>query len=216
MVRSEATTCRWCRLPAAPAAASANPNADIRRDYELAERVGTKEAWDFFVAAHPSGFYADLAKAQRNKLAAEEARIAATERARQAAEERARLASEGAKASEQAKAAAQSKAAEEAKLAAEKKKQAEEAKVAAAENAKQRGEAIASAEPSKPGTVQPDVARPADAARGRACAVQHHDRPADTTGSAAAAANGAQAGRVQDRRRRRRMECLSPPGTFLV
>lgn len=150
--------------PAAPPAASASPNADIRRDYELAERVGTKEAWDFFVAAHPSGFYADLAKAQRNKLAAEEVRIAATERARQAAEERARLASEGAKASEQAKAAAQSRAAEEAKLAAERKKQAEEAKVAVAESAKQRGEAIASAEPSKPGAAQPDVAKPADAA----------------------------------------------------
>ena len=43
-------------------------NADIRADYELAERVGTREAWDSFIAAHPSGFYADLAKAQRNKL----------------------------------------------------------------------------------------------------------------------------------------------------
>jgi uncharacterized caspase-like protein len=43
-------------------------NADIRADYGLAERVGTREAWDSFIAAHPSGFYADLAKAQRNKL----------------------------------------------------------------------------------------------------------------------------------------------------
>ena len=121
--------------PAAPPPAGVNPNADIRRDYELAERVGTKEAWDFFVAAHPSGFYTDLAKAQRNKLAAESARIAATEKARSAAEEQARLAAEGAKASEQAKAAAQSKAAEEARLAAEKKKQIEDARVAAAEQA---------------------------------------------------------------------------------
>ena len=48
-----------------------NPNAEMRRDYELAERVGTVEAWDSFVAAHPTGFYTDLAKAQRNKLAAE-------------------------------------------------------------------------------------------------------------------------------------------------
>ena len=150
--------------PAAPPPAGVNPNADIRRDYELAERVGTKEAWDFFVAAHPSGFYTDLAKAQRNKLAAEAARIAATEKARTAAEEQARLVAEGAKASEQAKAAAQSKAAEEARLAAEKKKQAEEAKVAVAENAKKLGEAIASAEPVRPGTDQPAAAKPADTA----------------------------------------------------
>jgi hypothetical protein len=57
--------------PAAPPAiASSNPNADIRADYELAERVGTREAWDSFVAAHPSGFYTELAMAQQKKLAA--------------------------------------------------------------------------------------------------------------------------------------------------
>ena len=129
--------------PVSPPAASGNANADIRRDYELAERVGTKEAWDSFVAANPSGFYADLAKAQRNKLAAETARLAATEKARNAAEEQARLAAEGARASEQAKAAAQSKAAEEARLAAEKKKQIEDAKLAAAEQAKTAAQAKA-------------------------------------------------------------------------
>jgi uncharacterized caspase-like protein len=118
-----------------------NANADIRRDYELAERVGTKDAWDSFVAAHPSGFYTDLAKAQRNKLAAETARLAATEKARNAAEEQARLAAEGAKASEQAKAAAQSKAAEEARLAAERKKQIEDERLAAVEKAKAAAQA---------------------------------------------------------------------------
>lgn len=122
--------------PASLQASNGGANAEIRRDYELAERVGTKEAWDSFVTANPSGFYADLAKAQRNKLAAENARIAATEKARAAAEEQARLASEGAKASEQAKAASQSKAAEEARLAAEKKKQIEDAKLQTAERAK--------------------------------------------------------------------------------
>lgn len=122
--------------PAAPAAAVGGANAEIRRDYELAERVGTKEAWDSFVASYPTGFYTDLAKAQRNKLAAEAARIAATEKARNASEEQARLAAEGAKASEQAKAAAQSRVAEGARVAAEKKKQAEEAKLAAAEKAR--------------------------------------------------------------------------------
>jgi uncharacterized caspase-like protein len=129
--------------PAAPPAASGSANADIRRDYELAERVGTREAWDSFVAAHPSGFYTDLAKAQRSKLAAEAARVAATDKARGAAEAQARLATEGAKASEQAKAAAQSKAAEEARVAAERKKQVEEAKLAAAEQAKAAAQAKA-------------------------------------------------------------------------
>jgi len=124
--------------PAAAPVAGANANLDIRRDYELAERVGTREAWDSFVAAHPSGFYSDLAKAQRNKLAAEAAQIAATEKARAAAQEQARLAAEGAKASEQAKAAALSSvaegerlAAEKARLEAEKAKKLEEAKIAA-------------------------------------------------------------------------------------
>ena len=145
---------------AAPPVVGANPNAENRADYELAERVGTKEAWDFFIATHPTGFYTDLAKAQRNKGAAEEARIAATERARQAAEDRERLAAQGARASEQAKADAQSKAAEEARLAAEKQKQIEEAKVAAAENEKRQEEArLASAEPPRPAADAPDVAK---------------------------------------------------------
>ena len=134
--------------PAAPPA-TGGANAEIRRDYELAERVGTKEAWDSFVASYPTGFYTDLAKAQRNKLAAESARIAATEKARDAAEEQARLAAEGAKASEQAKAAAQSKAAEEARLAAEKNKQVEETKVAAAEQAKAAAQAKAAEDAEK-------------------------------------------------------------------
>jgi len=159
--------------PASPLAASGNANADIRHDYELAERVGTKEAWDSFVAANPSGFYTDLAKAQRNKLAAETVRIAATEKARNAAEERARLAAEGARASEQAKAAAQSKAAEEARLAAEKKKQLEDAKLKAAEQAKvaeqerlatekaNKEARIASTEQVTPKQDKPDIDKPA-------------------------------------------------------
>ena len=122
--------------PVAVPAPAGNANTDLRRDYELAERVGTKEAWDSFIRATPSGFYTDLARAQRNKLAAEAARIAATEKAREAEEERARLAAEGAKAAEQAKATAQAKAAEGARLAAEKKKRIEDEKLAAVERAK--------------------------------------------------------------------------------
>ncbi len=128
-----------------PAAAPApnDANADIRRDYELAERVGTREAWDSFVAAHPTGFYADLARAQRNKLAAEAARVAATDKARNAAEEQTRLAAGGAKASDLARAAAEAKAAEEARLAAERKKQIEDANVAAAERTRAAAQAKA-------------------------------------------------------------------------
>ncbi|QPF91164.1 caspase family protein [Bradyrhizobium commune] len=55
-------------VPAVAPAPVPVANADIRADYELAERVSTREAWDSFIAAHPNGFYADLARAQRNKL----------------------------------------------------------------------------------------------------------------------------------------------------
>jgi uncharacterized caspase-like protein len=128
---------------AQPANAAPDLSSIIRRDYELAERVGTREAWDFFLSTYSDGFYAKLAQAQRNKLAAEEVRLAATEKARLAAEERSRLAAEGAKASEQARAAAQAKAAEEARIASEKKKALEEAKVAVAERAKAAAQAKA-------------------------------------------------------------------------
>ena len=45
-----------------------DPFAETRRDYEFAERVGTMEAWHSFLQAHPSGFLADLARAQSAKL----------------------------------------------------------------------------------------------------------------------------------------------------
>jgi hypothetical protein len=47
---------------------AAAPVADPQRDYELAERVGTLDAWESFLAVHPSGFYASLARQQRDKL----------------------------------------------------------------------------------------------------------------------------------------------------
>jgi hypothetical protein len=183
-------------LVAAPAAQpAASAGADLRGDYELAERVGTREAWESFLATHPSGFYADLARAQRNKLASEEVRIAATEKARAAAEEQARLAAEGARASEQARAAAQSKAADQAKLAAEKLKQDEDAKVAAAEQVRIAAQAAeqatkpqqtktASAEPAAPGQDKTDADKSAAAAlaslapRGAAPEPPNSDRPA--------------------------------------
>jgi uncharacterized caspase-like protein len=129
-------------VPAVAAAPPlADPNEAARRDYEFAERVGTREAWDSFLSTYPNGFYSKLAQAQRNKIAAEEARLAATEKARLAAEERARLAAEGAKAAEQAKAAADARAAEQARAAAERNKAQEEARLAEAKRANAVAEA---------------------------------------------------------------------------
>jgi uncharacterized caspase-like protein len=51
--------------PAAPAPPDAGALA--RSDYDLAAKVGTVAAWEAFLAAHPTGFYADLAKAQRDR-----------------------------------------------------------------------------------------------------------------------------------------------------
>jgi uncharacterized caspase-like protein len=141
-----------------PAAVAADSSSIIRRDYEFAERVGTKEAWDFFLSTYSEGFYAKLAKAQRNKLAAEEARLAATEKARLAAEEQARLAAEGAQASEQAKAVARATIAEEARVASEKRKTLEEAKVAEA----QRATAAAQARAAEVARIAAETAKAAD------------------------------------------------------
>ena len=54
-----------------PAPAPVDTEAVMRRDYELAAQVGTKDAWDSFLAVHTAGFYADLARAQRAKLLAQ-------------------------------------------------------------------------------------------------------------------------------------------------
>ncbi len=62
--------------PAVSPPATFDANASERRDYELAAQVATKEAWDSFLALHSKGFYADLARSQRSKLAAEEAKVA--------------------------------------------------------------------------------------------------------------------------------------------
>ena len=126
--------------PAAAQSPAATLNADIRRDYELAERVGTKAVWDYFIATYPSGLYTELAKAQRDKIASEAARVAATEKAKAAQEEQTRLAIEGAKAAEQAKAAAQARATEQARVAAELAKRAEDSKLEA-----ERAKAVAQA-----------------------------------------------------------------------
>jgi hypothetical protein len=125
-------------VPARPVATGpqADPNASIRKDYELALQLGTRDAWEAFLRSYPEGFYADLAKGQMRKVTAEETRAAAAEKARQAEQEKARLAAEGARQAEQTRAAAAAKAAEEARIAAEKAKAIEQEKAAAAERAR--------------------------------------------------------------------------------
>ncbi|MFK4505693.1 caspase family protein [Bradyrhizobium daqingense] len=122
-------------VPAAPSATGpqGDPQAAVRRDYELALQLGTRDGWDAFLSQYPDGFYANLARGHAKKIAAEEARAAAAEKARLAEQERARLAAEGARQFEIEKAAAAAKAAEEARIAAEKLKQIEQDKAAAAE-----------------------------------------------------------------------------------
>jgi hypothetical protein len=126
-------------VPGAPSPAAAAPveqDATMRRDYEFALQISSKPVWDAFIEKYPTGFYTELAKAQRDKLAAEAARIEATNKAKAAQDEQTRLAIEGAKAAEQARAAEQAIATEKARVAAELAKKVEEAKVAEAERAK--------------------------------------------------------------------------------
>ncbi|MFB9261756.1 caspase domain-containing protein [Bradyrhizobium erythrophlei] len=129
-------------VPAKPVAVGPQPNLDnaVRRDYELALQLDTRDGWNAFLARYPDGFYADLAKGQLNKIAAEEARSAAAEKARLAEQEKARLAAEGAKRAEQERAAAAAKAAEQARIAAEKAKQLAQARAEAGEETRAASE----------------------------------------------------------------------------
>jgi uncharacterized caspase-like protein len=139
--------------PPPAAAPVANPQADIRRDYELALQIGNKSALSAFLAQYPDGFYANLARLQLEKISAEETRVAATDKARAAEQERARLAAEGAQKAQQAKAEAAARVAEQARIAAEKAKQAAQEQAAAAEQ--KRVDAEKTAADSKVAAVAP-------------------------------------------------------------
>jgi len=126
-----------------PPAAQLSPQAEARRDYELALQIGNKSAMNAFLAQYPDGFYSSLAKLQLEKITAEETRVVATEKARLAEQERARLAAEGAQKTAQAKAEADAKAAEQARIAAEKAKQVAQEQAAAAEQKRVEAEKAA-------------------------------------------------------------------------
>jgi hypothetical protein len=60
-------------LVPAPSQPMNGPLSDIRGDYQLVERIGTRKAWEAFLASHKEGLYADLARAQLDKLIRAEA-----------------------------------------------------------------------------------------------------------------------------------------------
>lgn len=68
----------------------ADPNAEARKDYEFAAQLGTKEAWASFLAARPTGLYADLARQQAAKLNSAESASAKADDSIKKAEEQAR------------------------------------------------------------------------------------------------------------------------------
>jgi uncharacterized caspase-like protein len=135
-----------------------NPQDGARRDYELALQVGNKAALGAFLAQYPSGFYANLAKLQLDKLVAEDNRAAATDKARATEAERARLAAEGARKEALAKAEADAQAAEQVRLAAEKAIQAAQQQAADAERKRQEMAAQTPAPASAGGGDQPATA----------------------------------------------------------
>jgi uncharacterized caspase-like protein len=67
----------------------ADPMTEARVDYELAAQVGTREAWQSFLANHPAGFLADLARAQSDQLSSAQLTRAKADDARREAEEQA-------------------------------------------------------------------------------------------------------------------------------
>ena len=142
---------------------AANPQSEIRRDFELALQLGNKDALNAFLAQYPDGYYASLAKLQLTKIEAEETRVAATEKARLAEQERARLATEGAQTTDQEKAAADAKAAEESRIAAEKTKQVVQEQVAEAERQRVATDPLAAGVPpeSKMAAADPTASEPA-------------------------------------------------------
>lgn len=56
--------------PLPPPPPPVDPQAESRRDFELAQRVDTREAYEMFLRRHPDGFYSTLARQQQMKLAA--------------------------------------------------------------------------------------------------------------------------------------------------
>lgn len=149
-------------------------SASAARDYEFAERVGTKEGWDVFLENHKAGFYSQLAKAARDKLIA----AADAEAKRRAAEDAKRQAQADAEAKQRADAKHQ------AELEAKRQADAEAQRRVEAEAKRLAAEAAAKRQAAQPPTVialaspqanpQPQHSPPAIAAADIARLLQLH------------------------------------------
>jgi Caspase domain len=62
--------------PVTPPAPPADPGAAERAEFAVARQIGTRAAYDAFLRKYRSGLYADLARAERDRLAALETRPA--------------------------------------------------------------------------------------------------------------------------------------------
>ena len=200
MARSAAKTCRWCRpRQSRPGCARASPQAEMRRDYELALQIGNKDALNAFLAQYPDGFYASLAKFSspssppRKPASPPPKRRGRPNRSGRGSPPRAR------KRAQQAKAEADAKAAEQARIAAEKAKQIAQEQAAAAEQKRAREPKIRAptarrADESTPRGQGRQGRQPCRADRGPAGAdVPNRCRPscaASAVSSAAADGNG--------------------------
>ena len=51
-------------LVSAPATAPDTPVGDVKADYDLVAKIGSRRAWEVFLNTYKTGFYADLARAQ--------------------------------------------------------------------------------------------------------------------------------------------------------
>jgi uncharacterized caspase-like protein len=113
----------------------ADSEAEARVDYEFAAQIGTREVWDAFLASHPDGLYAQLARAQNSKLAAaQQSRSRADDVRREAEEQAARKAEELRKQLDEQSARQATEAKQ--KLSEQAKKDLEDARREAAEQAK--------------------------------------------------------------------------------
>jgi uncharacterized caspase-like protein len=79
-------------VPAPEQSPQAVDRESERQDYARVEKIGTKRAWQMFLAQYPKGFYADLAR--ENVAAIERAEQIQEEQARRAQAEQERLAKE--------------------------------------------------------------------------------------------------------------------------
>jgi uncharacterized caspase-like protein len=112
-----------------------DPETGARVDYELAAQIGTREAWDSFLASHPSGLYANLARAQNSKLSAAQQSRSKADDARREAEEQAALKAEELRKQLEEQSTRQTAEARQ-KLSEQAKKDLEEARKQVAEQAK--------------------------------------------------------------------------------